>query len=267
MDLNANIGDICDDNNAETENDVITEDCQCVGTPVHDCPDLEANIGDPCDDGNENTVNDVITDICNCEGTANYDCEGVLNGDAVPGSICTVGGVNGFYNESCECEIIPFGSMTIQIEWNTECGSRIVTVIISNQNIPSLSQVVETTIGANGNIVLPQLPTGTYDISITVEGYLTKSVLNMEVVEGMNYLAIGALVSGDQNGDNVLNLADISAMNSTFGSNSNGSAYNCLADLNCDGNINIIDISIINMNFGLTGDGINVQGFSIGNRY
>ncbi len=32
--LEANIGDSCDDNNPNTENDVITADCECVGTPV-----------------------------------------------------------------------------------------------------------------------------------------------------------------------------------------------------------------------------------------
>src|SRR5690606_30171866 len=68
--LQANIGDPCDDGNADTENDVVTEDCECAGTPivVFDCPDLEANIGDACDDQNPATENDQINADCECEG-------------------------------------------------------------------------------------------------------------------------------------------------------------------------------------------------------
>lgn len=35
----------------------------------YDCKDLEANIGDTCDDGDDMTEDDVITADCNCEGT------------------------------------------------------------------------------------------------------------------------------------------------------------------------------------------------------
>ena len=65
--LQANIGDSCDDNNPQTENDTVTEDCECIGTPItYDCPDLSANFGDACDDGNENTFGDEITELCEC---------------------------------------------------------------------------------------------------------------------------------------------------------------------------------------------------------
>src|SRR5699024_4212453 len=35
---------------------------------VFDCPNLEANIGDACDDGDDNTVNDTINEDCECVG-------------------------------------------------------------------------------------------------------------------------------------------------------------------------------------------------------
>ena len=35
-----------------------------------DCPELNANIGDPCDDGDSTTANDVINGDCECEGEA-----------------------------------------------------------------------------------------------------------------------------------------------------------------------------------------------------
>ncbi|MDO5656560.1 MAG: pre-peptidase C-terminal domain-containing protein [Flavobacteriaceae bacterium] len=111
--LGANIGDACDDGDANTENDVITEDCECAGTPippVFDCPELGANIGDACDDGDANTENDVITEDCGCAGTPIppvFDCPelGANIGDA-----CDDGDANtenDVITEDCECAGTP----------------------------------------------------------------------------------------------------------------------------------------------------------------
>ena len=103
-DLQAMIGDSCDDNNPETENDTVTEECECVGTPItYDCPELAANIGDSCDDGNENTTDDLITVLCECTGTAIYDCEDL---QAFIGDNCNDNNpetVNDTVTEDCEC--------------------------------------------------------------------------------------------------------------------------------------------------------------------
>jgi plastocyanin len=50
--------------------DVHPEQMQATVTVVAalDCPDLEANIGDDCDDENGETENDVVTAECECEG-------------------------------------------------------------------------------------------------------------------------------------------------------------------------------------------------------
>ena len=70
-DLELNIGDACNDSNSATENDTVTADCTCVGTPIatSDCTDLNLNIGDPCDDGDDTTSDDVVNSDCNCVGT------------------------------------------------------------------------------------------------------------------------------------------------------------------------------------------------------
>ena len=64
-------GTACDDNNANTENDIEDGNCNCAGTPINtvDCPALSANIGDACNDNNANTENDVVDANCNCVGT------------------------------------------------------------------------------------------------------------------------------------------------------------------------------------------------------
>src|SRR5690606_16228667 len=74
--LEANIGDTCDDLNPDTDTDTVTAACECLGTIIveFDCPDLNANIGDTCDDENADTENDVVTADCECVGTIVYDC-------------------------------------------------------------------------------------------------------------------------------------------------------------------------------------------------
>src|SRR5690554_1223553 len=78
-DLSANVGDDCDDGNPDSENDMVTADCECVGTIVYDCPDLEANVGDACDDGDASTENDMVTADCECAGTVIVVVEGCMD--------------------------------------------------------------------------------------------------------------------------------------------------------------------------------------------
>ena len=85
--LNLNIGDVCDDGNASTENDTVNSDCECAGTPIivepeFDCPSLQANIGDNCDDANPMTENDVVTDDCECVGNPIEESD--TDGDGIP---------------------------------------------------------------------------------------------------------------------------------------------------------------------------------------
>lgn len=76
------VGDSCDDGSACTENDVITSDCNCVGTPVN-CDDgnpcttdscdpetgcVNAYNNNSCNDGNACTFNDTCVDGV-CAGT------------------------------------------------------------------------------------------------------------------------------------------------------------------------------------------------------
>src|SRR5690606_40745331 len=81
----AEVGDACDDGNSNTDNDVITSDCECQGTIMFDCPALSANIGDTCDDDDETTLGDAINSDCECTGTLTNDCADL---EANIGSAC-----------------------------------------------------------------------------------------------------------------------------------------------------------------------------------
>jgi hypothetical protein len=71
--------------------------------------------GSPCNDGNPLTVNDVITADCDCVGTDNTaDCLGVPYGGAVPGTACTFNsdGVDhtGIWSVDCVCDTASTGT-------------------------------------------------------------------------------------------------------------------------------------------------------------
>ena len=98
-------GDPCDDGDATTFNDIVTDcsdaDFGCIGTPipVEGCTsgsacnyDPAANIndgscifvGDPCDDGDPLTLNDVLLDCNTCMGEEEEDvCPGDFDGDGL----------------------------------------------------------------------------------------------------------------------------------------------------------------------------------------
>jgi len=77
--IQANIGDICNDNDPNTILDVIQDDCSCRGAippNTFDCPEILSNYGDSCNDNDENTINDVIQEDCTCAGVLppTFDC-------------------------------------------------------------------------------------------------------------------------------------------------------------------------------------------------
>ena len=137
-------GDACDDMDATTENDVLQDDCSCIGTLIEvlGCtdetacnydPSSGANTddgscefpGDACDDGDDTTTNDVLGADCSCSGVAivegctneaacNYDPEAGANVDdgscELPGDACDDGDdttENDVLQDDCSCAGTP----------------------------------------------------------------------------------------------------------------------------------------------------------------
>ena len=182
------------------------------------------------------------------------DCAGVVNGTSVPGSLCDNDGVAGIYSSDCNCEPIPLASLDGNVSWNGACGEREIKINVFNQDFPSLNAVFYTTMDVNGNFSSPEFPSGSYNLLIKVQGYLARLYPNTEIVSGTNSLDVNSLIPGDLNGDNFVNLLDISVINAAFGSTAGDSNYNPIADLNCDGLVNVLDVSVLNTSFGLAGE-------------
>ncbi len=88
---------------------------------------------------------------------------------------------------------------------------------------------MNTTIDENGHFTLGDVTAGTYNILVKVEGYLAKLSAGVVVSLGQNSLNTGAIIAGDVNGSNSINISDISTISASFGSISTDSDYNYLA--------------------------------------
>ena len=87
-----------DDANCFT-NVTVTPPAPCSsGTPTFDCPALGANIGDACNDGNANTTNDQVQSNCTCAGTptGGGTCNATVTAS---GNKVTVAGVTGAFQQ------------------------------------------------------------------------------------------------------------------------------------------------------------------------
>ncbi len=147
----------------------------------------------------------------------------------------------------------PMASIDGHVQWASSCSSRNITIKLYNQFVSETNLVFSTSVDAFGDFVSPQFPSGTYDILITVQGYLTKLYSDVLIEGGVNELDVFGIRAGDLNASNNVNIQDISIFNPAFGSVSGGLNYNFIADFNCDGFVNIIDLSILNISFGMVG--------------
>src|SRR5581483_9106704 len=103
-------------------------------------------------------------------------------------------------------------------------------------------QVGQTSVSTDatgaGAASLPTSSPATVDVRISVPGYLSKVIHNVNPAN-VNTLNFGQLTPGDLNGDGIVNAIDYSIMASKF-----GQAYG-LADFANDGKVDANDISIL----------------------
>src|SRR6185503_16790122 len=85
-------------------------------------------------------------------------------------------------------------------------------------------------------------------IKIMVNGYLSQTLTNIDTtVNSAAVITLPQLLSGDFNGDNVINTLDFSVMNTHWNQNFPQ------ADINKDGLINSLDFAILKNNWNKTG--------------
>lgn len=178
-------------------------------------------------------------------GTYNYFCcaHGFDNGNG------TATGMTGTITVLPAAQVS--GTLTLQ---NFSGTMPTVTVEIRNPGSTTPLQTLTVTPASNGSFTFNAPNAGTYDIAFKSSHWLRKVVANV-VVSSSGATGVNAsLINGDTTGDNVISLADFSAIRSAFGSTAASGNWNPNADLNGDGTVSLGDFSIMRTNFGLIGD-------------
>jgi hypothetical protein len=105
-----------------------------------------------------------------------------------------------------------------------------------------------------GNWNLENVPSGTYTLTASAAGHLSREYTGLVVGTTLSPLPTTRLLGGDVNGDGLVNLQDISAMSAQFGQDTvNCHAGGMPADLDCNGVVDIDDITASKVNFGKLG--------------
>lgn len=103
------------------------------------------------------------------------------------------------------------------------------------------------TTGSNGNFALTDVPaTNGLSLKADAPGYLPARCTLPSLPEGELNLTGTALLSGDIDDDDVVDIADAVAIGVAFGGSGNGLP----ADINQSGEIDIFDVILVGVNFG-----------------
>jgi hypothetical protein len=124
---------------------------------------------------------------------------------------------------------------------NNDWSDAVVTVDDSGQN---------ATTDAAGNYTIADVTTGLHSsISADATGYLAAVCANPNVISPETNLTAVALVSGDINDDDMIDVTDATAIGSSFGA----TGPDLEADINADEIIDIFDLILVSVNFGEVG--------------
>ena len=140
-------GDLCDDGDSTTINDVILADCSCAGTlpPCFNeggdadgdgvCADMDCDDNDPlisvegdlCDDGDSTTINDIILTDCSCAGEPDDPtiCDATYS---ITGNVVTINNVVGTF-KSVKILDINFGADFTCDDFTTVCDEDLVITV------------------------------------------------------------------------------------------------------------------------------------------
>ena len=115
------------------------------------------------------------------------------------------------------------------------------------------TMVISATTDTSGHYTL-NVPAGTYDIWAYHELYLNATCSSIELSNGSTLAQPGVtLQGGDSNGDNVINILDLSFLGSRFGLMCGNPNWDYRADINSDCTVNILDITMAGNNFTSSG--------------
>ena len=113
-----------------------------------------------------------------------------------------------------------------------------------NMATPAFTRNITTT--SSGSFTVPNIPAGTYKITIKNSHTLQKvsglETFSNGVAKTLNF---GTLKEGDSNNNNTINLFDFSILLDTYNKTTGDAGFDGRCDFNGDGNINLFDFSLL----------------------
>ena len=138
---------------------------------------------------------------------------------------------------------------------NTKWAELFNVTLFEPGNLSNVLWAGNATTNNTGVFNITGLTAGTYDIRI--KNWTCLSELNTSVTlttGNTTVVDFGTTREGDSNGDNNINILDISLLISAYGSSEGGPDWNPHCDFNRDGYVNILDAVALAGNFGESGD-------------
>ena len=206
----------CDDNDPNTEGDILGIDCVCAGmivgctdatacnyNPLAGFDDFSCEFpGNPCDDGNPETLNDFLDNDCNCIGqiiqtlgctdmdACNYDMSANTDDGSCffVGDACDDGNANtsnDVYNANCQCEgVVSVEEMSVSYSVYPNPTNGIITIAQQEGAAIQLIEVVDIT-GKRVASFNPNASMTTIDFSAFAQGLYTLNIRSNNEVKSV----------------------------------------------------------------------------------
>jgi PKD repeat protein len=147
------------------------------------------------------------------------------------------------------------GSVTLQGhpvgQWNIPLQVNLYTSGVN----PTLVNTYNVTTATNGNFSISNIPAGTYKIAVKNSHMLQKVLTGQQIADGGTLTAnFGTLKGGDVNNTNIINLADLGALLSSYNKTTGDTGYLTNADLNGNGIVNLADLGLLLFNYNTAGE-------------
>ncbi|MCS6775039.1 MAG: dockerin type I domain-containing protein [Chloroherpetonaceae bacterium] len=108
---------------------------------------------------------------------------------------------------------------------------------------------------AQGTFTLEDIPPGTYSVAVKTPKHLQKVLTGVTVSGAFRAGLRVALLAGDANDDNSVDVFDLAVLIDSFDSAAGDPNWNDgAADFNCDGAVDVLDLALLIQNFDLSGD-------------
>ena len=145
-------------------------------------------------------------------------------------------------------------NITVTVQNNGDTSETFIVTAYYDDTVVSLQEVTDLPPGNDTTLIFVWDTTGvplyvSYDISANasaVDG--ETNLVDNEFLDG----SVTVAMLGDVNGDMAIDILDVMAIFTAFGSTPEDPSWDPLADVNKDGKVNILDCIVIAKNFGQT---------------